>query len=81
MTNTPLRQRLRCVSCFINKQNESVELLSSYFRCLVGSANKDSVSSATTLRAMKRRENEIFNYSDYEGEQNAFNQIELQLDV
>ena len=54
MTNTPLRQRLQCVSYFINKQNEFLELLSSYFRCLADSTNKDCVSSiARTLRAMK----------------------------
>ena len=45
VTNTPLKQRLRCVSCFINRQKESQELLSSNFRCLAGSANKDCVSS------------------------------------
>ena len=53
VTNTPLRQRLQCVRCFINEQNESLDLLSSYFRCLAGSANKDCVSSiARTLRAI-----------------------------
>ena len=49
-----LPQRLRRVSCFINKQSESIEILSSYFRCFAGSTNKDCVSSiARTLWAMK----------------------------
>ena len=39
MTKTPLKQRLRCVSCFINKEKESLEPLSFYFRCLAGSTN------------------------------------------
>ena len=42
------------VSCFINEQKESQELLSSYFRCVAGPANKDCASSKTrAVRAMK----------------------------
>ena len=49
-----LKQRLQCVSCFINKQIQSAELLSSYIRCLAGSAKKDCESSiAKTFWAMK----------------------------
>ena len=78
-----IKQRLRCVSCSINKQKQSLELLSSYFRCLAGSANKDCVSSiASTLWASKKKiENEIINLSVYKGNWIAFNQIELQMDV
>ena len=47
VTNTPLKQRLPCVNCFVKKWNESQELLSLYFRCLAGSAKKDCVSSIT----------------------------------
>ena len=57
VTNIPLKQRLRCASCFINKKSESLDLLSSFFRYLAGSANKDCVSSiAGTLRAMKGKQ-------------------------
>ena len=56
LTNTPLKQRLPRVNCFVDKRNESLEQLSLYFRCLVGSANKDCVSSiARTLWAMKEK--------------------------
>ena len=54
MTNSPLKRRQLCFNYFVNKLNESLELLSLYFRCLAGSANKECVSSkARTLRAMK----------------------------
>ena len=45
MINTQLKERLRCVSCFIKRQKESLELSSFYFRCFAGSANKDCVRS------------------------------------
>ena len=49
-----LKQRLRCVSCFIKRQRLSQELLYSCFCCLAGSANKDCVNSKVkTLWAMK----------------------------
>ena len=45
-----LTKRLPCVGCFINEHKESAEFLSSYFRCVAVSANKDCVSSiAITL--------------------------------
>ena len=84
-TNTAaLTQRLRCVSCFINKQNESLEFLSSYFRCLAGSANKDRLrkfNSKDFTSDEREIESEIFNYSDYKVDRNAFNQSELQMDI
>ena len=42
VTITPLRQQQPRLSCFVNKQNESLEILSLYFRFLAGSAHKDS---------------------------------------
>ena len=57
LTNFPLRQRLLSVSCFINKQKEFLEFLSSYFRCLAGSAKKDCASSVErTLRAIRGKQ-------------------------
>ena len=50
VTNTPLKQRQPRSNCFVNKKNESLQLLSLSFCCLAGSANKDCVKSiARTL--------------------------------
>ena len=63
VTNAPfvvqIKERLRCVSCFFNKQEESRELLSSYFRCLTRSANKDCVSSMAGTSCAKKRKLEL----------------------
>ena len=54
VTNSPLKRRQLRFNYFVNKQNESLELLSLHFRCLAGSANKNCVISITrTLWAMK----------------------------
>ena len=63
VTNDPfviqIKQRLRCVSCFFNKQKESQELLSSYFCCLARSANIDCVSSMAGTSCAKKRKLEL----------------------
>ena len=80
-----LKQELRSLSCLINKQNESLELLSFYFHCVAGSANKGCLSSiARTFwlyERLKRKKSEIKTYSVYKGNWNAINRIEIQLDV
>ena len=85
VTKTPSRQRLRCVSCFINEQNESVEFLSFIFLvslpCCLRKQRLRRFNSKDLTSDERKIEKEVIIYSDYKGEQIAFNQNEMQLDV
>ena len=70
VTNTPLRQRLRCVSCFINKQRErecraSISLLSVPRWPREQRLRKFKQEGFESDE--KRMESEIINCSDYKG--------------
>ena len=84
MTNTPLKQRLRCVSCFINKQQEPLVLLPSYFCWLAGSLREQRLrrfNSKDFMSNEKELEIEILKSSVYKGKRIALNDIELQIEV
>ena len=70
VSSTPLKQQLRYVSCYIHKQ------LPSWLR-----EQRREVNSMDITSDEGKLENEICTYSDYKEEQNAFNQIQLQIDV
>ena len=76
-------QRLRHVSCFINKQESLGSVYLSYFRCLAGLSNKDCLNSIWQGLGSNKRKiaNKIINSSIYTGNWNAFEWIELQLHI
>ena len=67
VTNTPLRQRLRCVSCFINKHSERVCRASTptFGAALAAQQRLRKFKQQGFESDEKRMENEIFNCSDY----------------
>ena len=68
VTNTPLKQRLPRVICFVNKQNESLELLSLFsLPCWLREQRLRKFNSKDFMSDERGIENEIINCSVYLG--------------